>query len=80
MVKVIPTFLFIYLSALASGQDRPQFRGPLGNGHAESNGLPTKWDQNTGVAWKIMQQDLAFGLQAIHRHLLGEQKLQNYSL
>ena len=48
------TFLLLYLSVSACGQDWPQFRGPLGNGHAQSNGLPTTWDRNTGVAWKII--------------------------
>ena len=54
MEKIITTFLLLYLSVSACGQDWPQFRGPLGNGHAQSNGLPTKWDRNTGVVWKII--------------------------
>ena len=48
------TFLLLYLSVSACGQDWPQFRGPLGNGHAQSNRLPTTWDRNTGVAWKTI--------------------------
>lgn len=54
MEKIITTFLLLYLSVSACGQDWPQFRGPLGNGHVQSNGLPTKWDRNTGVVWKII--------------------------
>jgi len=33
----------------------PQFRGPLGNGHAapESTGLPLRWSETENVRWKV---------------------------
>jgi len=32
--------------------DWPQFRGPAGDGHADSKNLPTTWNEETNVAWK----------------------------
>lgn len=29
-----------------------QFRGPLGNGHAVSTGLPVKWSESSHITWK----------------------------
>ena len=30
----------------------PQFRGPKGNGHIDSTGLPLKWSESENIAWK----------------------------
>ncbi len=34
-------------------EDWRQFRGPTGQGHSTSTGLPVVWDQETNVAWKV---------------------------
>lgn len=43
------TALFCHL---ALGGDWPQFRGPQGQGHAETRGLPVEWATNRNVTWK----------------------------
>ena len=35
------------------GDDWPQFRGPDGQGHAASRGLPLKWSKRKHIAWKV---------------------------
>src|SRR5256885_233416 len=49
--------LSLALAALAIGaglaNDRwPQFRGPNGDGHSDSNGLPLHWNESENVKWK----------------------------
>lgn len=47
--------LLLLISFAARGADRtewPQFRGPEGQGHAESKDLPTTWSERENVAWK----------------------------
>ena len=49
------SFLFFLLfgSSLALAQDNwPDFRGPLGNGHAISANLPLTWSERENIAWK----------------------------
>ena len=43
-------------SALA-GDNWPQFRGPEGNGHSDSVGLPLKWSETENVVWKTPIHD-----------------------
>jgi outer membrane protein assembly factor BamB len=45
----------VFLCALASARaaDWTQFRGPGGLGIADDKALPTKWDANTNIAWKV---------------------------
>jgi outer membrane protein assembly factor BamB len=42
----------VFLVADLRASDWPQFRGPLGNGHADATNLPTTWNETTNVAWK----------------------------
>ena len=37
---------------LPADQNWPQFRGPKGNGHSTSKGLPTTWSETENVIWK----------------------------
>jgi outer membrane protein assembly factor BamB len=51
------TILAIALSttccfACLANDDWPQFRGPTQQGHSDSTGLPVKWSENEGVAFK----------------------------
>jgi outer membrane protein assembly factor BamB len=42
-----------YLSSAAhSDDDWPQFRGPDGQGHSDSTGVPLVWNEQQHVAWK----------------------------
>src|SRR2546430_3635035 len=49
--------LSLALATLAIGAGRandhwPQFRGPNGDGHSDSNGLPLNWSETENVKWK----------------------------
>ncbi len=43
----------LLLAALALSADWPQWRGPTNNGLCTETGLPTKWSETEGVAWKL---------------------------
>jgi len=45
-------FQFGFCSAVLAGETWPQFRGPTGQGHSDSTGLPTHWNETQNVAWK----------------------------
>ncbi len=45
--------LVILMSGIAMGDDEwPQFRGPDGQGHAESADIPVRWSETENVRWK----------------------------
>ena len=44
-------------SSETSTDQWPQFRGPLGNGHATTGTLPLEWDEDTNVRWKVKIHD-----------------------
>ena len=45
------TLLFVF--NLAKADNWPQWRGPNGNGVCQEKNLPTKWDKQTNVAWRV---------------------------
>lgn len=46
------TSLFLASSPASAGGDWPEFRGPTGQGHAESRNLPVKWSRSENIVWK----------------------------
>lgn len=45
--------LFLLVSVLAAhASNWPQFRGPAGDGHADSHKVPTQWSESQNVKWK----------------------------
>lgn len=54
-----------FLAANPAQADWPQFRGPTGQGHAESQRLPTEWSATQNVAWKQPVPGLAWSSPAI---------------
>ena len=49
---------FMLGSAWASAHENWwQFRGPSGDGHTNSTGLPLKWSESKNVTWKIAIHD-----------------------
>jgi outer membrane protein assembly factor BamB len=46
--------MLLVVSIISDGlaNDWPEFRGPLGNGHATSSQLPVRWSKTENVAWK----------------------------
>jgi outer membrane protein assembly factor BamB len=48
---------FGFTARLPATDNWPQFRGPDGNGHADSPGLPLQWSETNGVRWKTPIHD-----------------------
>jgi outer membrane protein assembly factor BamB len=46
------TFALTVPGAVRAVEAWPQFRGPDGQGHSRSTGLPTQWSESTGIVWK----------------------------
>ena len=45
--------LAISLNGAAPEEGWPQFRGPAGDGQLKEVAFPTKWDEETNIAWKV---------------------------
>ena len=50
-------FLFLTLNTVSAGESWWQFRGPSGDGHTTSTGLPLKWSESGNVSWKTAIHD-----------------------
>ena len=37
---------------IAAGDQWPEFRGPAGNGHSATEGIPLTWSETENIAWK----------------------------
>ena len=48
-----PIFLFLVISAVASAENWPQWRGPRLDGISGEANLPVKWSATDNVAWKL---------------------------
>jgi len=47
-------FASLMVSArLHAAEDWPQWRGPAGDGHAPNAKIPTTWDEQTNIRWKV---------------------------
>src|ERR1700722_19437045 len=54
LCRTIAVRLILCAGVAADAADWPQFRGPGGLGvAAKEKGLPTEWDDDTNVAWKV---------------------------
>ena len=55
---VVLLVLSLVTGSLVTGAEHwPQFRGPHGNGHADSIGLPSTWSQHNNVVWRTAIHD-----------------------
>jgi outer membrane protein assembly factor BamB len=52
MLRPAATVLALFIGSPLSAGHWPEFRGPLGNGHAPDTGLPTEWSESQNVVWK----------------------------
>lgn len=49
----VPSWCILFmLQGARAGDNWPQFRGPAGDGHSDSTGLPVKWSEKENVRWK----------------------------
>ncbi len=51
--RALSLFLFVPSLSASFAFDWPQFRGPLGQGHAPGATVPTEWSAEKAVAWKV---------------------------
>jgi outer membrane protein assembly factor BamB len=54
--SVIIVCAFSLTQALA-GDNWPEFRGPNGDGHSDSVGLPVRWSESENIKWKVAIHD-----------------------
>lgn len=52
MKKIAFVLSLLLVTSNASAEDWPQWRGPGGQGHASTTGLPLKWSETQNVTWK----------------------------
>lgn len=53
-LRIVCTAVVIpLLAAIVSAEHWPQWRGPAGNGVSNEADLPTTWDKETNVAWRV---------------------------
>ncbi len=48
-----PVLVYFLLVAPIMAEDWTQFRGPDGQGHAGTTGLPTEWSETRNIRWKV---------------------------
>ncbi len=72
MVTLVFVGLLLGGFTLNSSQaaDWPEFRGPGGAGHADSQPLPVHWDQTANVLWKVKIPGNGWSSPVIHREHL----------
>ena len=67
MTKIFPVLLFaLQCMVMRGGESWPQFRGPDGNGHSDSRGLPLHWSETRNVIWKTPIHDRGWSSPVIH--------------
>jgi outer membrane protein assembly factor BamB len=53
MRRALPVLLLSVAASVALAADNwPQFRGPAGDGHADTANIPTRWGETENVRWK----------------------------
>jgi outer membrane protein assembly factor BamB len=57
IVLAILALLLLTCITAQAGDNWPQFRGPDGNGHSDSGGLPLHWSEKSNVVWKTRIHD-----------------------
>ena len=52
MLLTAIVLVFAGLNSFGGTENWPQFRGPAGDGHVDTKGLPVTWNETNHVAWK----------------------------
>src|SRR5687767_13777114 len=55
----------LWFNAAFAGETWPEFRGPTGQGHSDSTGLPVTWSETQNVRWKTRIHDLGWSTPVI---------------
>lgn len=54
MSRPLDAILFLmFVNCFANAEDWSQFRGPLGNGVAQTDPFPTEWDATKNIRWSV---------------------------
>src|SRR5438105_3927490 len=53
MSRLLAVVVLLFAATVAAADNWPQWRGPNNDGVCAEKNLPTKWDENTNIAWKI---------------------------
>ena len=65
-IPVISAFLIALNFASFADENWPQFRGPAGDGVAESTNLPVTWSEDENIAWKTEIHGLGWSSPVIY--------------
>ena len=55
---------------LAAQDDWPEFRGPTGQGHADSRKLPLRWSPSENIVWKRAVPGVGWSSPVVHRGVI----------
>jgi outer membrane protein assembly factor BamB len=61
----IALFVVGTIPAVAAAADWPQFRGPTGQGHSASTGVPLEWSETENIVWKVPLDGLGWSSPSI---------------
>jgi outer membrane protein assembly factor BamB len=57
-------------STAPAANNWPEFRGPTGQGHSESDNLPTRWSPSENVVWKVEVPGAGLSSPVIYRDVI----------
>ncbi|MEZ6066165.1 MAG: PQQ-binding-like beta-propeller repeat protein [Planctomycetaceae bacterium] len=52
MLRLAVSLVCLFSASVGRADHWSQFRGPAGDGHADTTGLPTKWSESENIVWK----------------------------
>lgn len=64
--KIFLGLLLTSYPVLHASENWPQFRGPDGNGHSDSHGLPLSWSETRNIVWKTAIHDRGWSSPVIY--------------
>ena len=56
-ISVVLMVVLVFASRTVANDAWPQFRGPTGDGHTKSTGLPLTWSETANIIWKTPIHD-----------------------
>jgi outer membrane protein assembly factor BamB len=69
-VKLLSGVCLAAALPLAAQSDWPEFRGPTGQGHAESPKLPLRWSQSENIVWKQAVPGVGWSSPIVYRDMI----------
>lgn len=69
-LEVLVGVLLTAALPLAAQDDWPEFRGPTGQGHADSRKLPLRWSPSENIVWKQAVPGVGWSSPVVHRGVI----------